>query len=187
MFVSRLDEDSVASLDKGVKRHYCQLMSKIDQIRELSAKGLPARAIAAELGITRAWVYQICKTNGIRLNRYTVRDFFKDARCTPTPRPRVITGGIPVKVNHSVVGTISELLAAADLMARGWMVYMPIYPSKGHDIIAIKDEIVLMVEVRSAYRNGSGRLIFTKKPDCKSGTYALVVTGEPVSYEPPID
>lgn len=155
-------------------------MSSVEQVRKLAAEGKPASVIAEELGISRQRVYQIAAAEEIPLPRYHQQH----VRSPIKPKARILTGGVPQQVNASVAGTIAELLVAADLMARGWCVFMPIIASKGHDLIATQDGTLITVEVRSAYRNAAGSLIYGRKPDCKSSHYGLVVTGEPVAYEP---
>lgn len=159
-------------------------MSSAEKVRELAAKGYWASAIAEELKISRQRVYQIAKANEIEMpmNRASL-----DRPNRRPPTPRIQTGGVMAKVNHSVAGTISELLVAADLMARGWQVFMPVIASKGHDLIAMKDGRLVTFEVRSAYRSAAGKVKYAKQAGCTSDHYGLVVTGEPVTYDPPID
>lgn len=87
--------------------------------------------------------------------------------------------------SHRVCGTISELLVAADLMARGYEVYIPLARTIGHDIIAeAPSGRLLTIEVRSAKRAANGALRF--KRTTRSEMFAAVVTGEPVQYDPPL-
>lgn len=167
-----LDTVSIDNYDVGMKN--------VEEIRRLAGEGMPASAIAERLGLSRQRVYQICEQNEIALPRYHRRY----ERRTGAPKSRVTTGGVQHAINHTVAGTIAELLAAADLMARGWVVFVPVVKSKGHDLIACRDGEIATFEVRSAYRNAAGKLIFNKKADCASKYYALVITGEPVTYEP---
>lgn len=158
-------------------------MKNEDQIREMAAAGLSAGAIADELGVSRQYIHQIAKRAGISLPHST------RGRVAPGSKlvvPRIQTGGVSAKVTHSVAGSIAELLVAADLMARGWRVFMPVLSSKGHDIIGEKEGRLVTFEVRSAQRNASGKLIYQKKSDSESEHYGLVVTGEPVAYDPPL-
>jgi hypothetical protein len=155
-------------------------MSIASKIQEMSAQGMPASAIASALGVSRQRVYQAAKQNGIALPKYHYAE-----RATPRPpRPRVITGGVETTVSHATAGTVSELLVAADMLARGWLVYMPVMHSRGHDLIATRNGALVTVEVRSAHRSATGSLVFAKKPEETSTHYALVVTGEPVHYKP---
>lgn len=157
------------------------MTTTIERLRELAEAGLPAGGIAKELGISRQRVYQIVKKHGISVASYhqTAYRFEKGS-----PRPRLLTGGVPVKISHSAAGMVSELLAAADLMARGWHVFMPVNKSRGHDLVAAKGDALITIEVRSAHRNASNQLRYSRKAECKSQYHALVVTGEPVQYEP---
>lgn len=160
-------------------------MSKVEKIIELIGAGKWASAISDELGVSRQYVYQVAERNGLEVPRN--QQPREPGSAHRNPKPRLITGGVPVAINHSVAGTISELLVAADLMARGWQVFLPVIPSKGHDVIASNGQRLLTVEVRSAHRNSSGVVKYTKKADCQSDVYGIVITGEPVVYEPDIE
>lgn len=159
-------------------------MSTADKVRQLAESGAWASAIATELGVSRQHVYQVARRHKIDLPQNMTPRVFTPRR---SPQPRIQTGGIMAKVNHSVAGTISELLVAADLMARGWQVFLPVIASRGHDVIATKDGKIATFEVRSAHRNATGTIKFARKADCLSDYYGLVITGEPVAYEPDID
>lgn len=56
------------------------------------------------------------------------------------------------------VGTLRELLVAADLMERGYHVFRAISPACPCDLVVQKDEVTLRVEVRSLRRNRIGYL-----------------------------
>ena len=154
-------------------------MTTVEQVKELASRGLSASEISNAVGVSRQRVYAVAKANGITFPR-------RDAGgcVAPSPRPRVLTGGVQVAISTSVAGTIAELLVAADLMARGWQVFMPIRSSKGHDIVAACASELTTIEVRSAHRNAGGHVIYSRKADNVSDRYALVVTGEPVIYTP---
>ncbi len=151
-------------------------MSRGDDVGELAATGSTAREIAGKLGISRARVYQIAKANNITL----------PAAGWPSGPSvaRVVTGGIAAPINETTAGTIAEILVMADLLARGWQVYMPVVRHRGYDLIATNDGRIVTVEVRSAKRGVGGALRFQKQPNDKSDVYALVVTGETVEYLP---
>lgn len=153
-----------------------------DQVRRLTARGLAASTIAAELGVSRQRVYQIAKNAGIRLAPPPPRGPSRPI----IPISRVITGGVPVPINASIAGTIAELLVAADLLARGWQPYVPAARHGGHDLIAYRATDLATIEVRSGYRNRTGRVIYNKSPRDNSTHYAVVITGEPVLYDPPL-
>lgn len=166
-------------------------MSKADAIRELARSGKSPRAIAEELGVSRQRVYQVIKAEGIKLPRQKLGPrAFSRSRPNNAPRAHILTGGIPVAVSTAVAGSVSELLVAADLLARGYVVFAPVArSSQSHDLIAVPKRhptTLLTIEVRSAYRNPAGRAIFARKPECVSNHHAFVITGEPVVYKPPI-
>lgn len=84
------------------------------------------------------------------------------------------------------VGTISELLAAADLLTRGYAVFRALSPACPSDLAILKDGRLITVEVRTAYWNrANNKLIYAKRAD-PSHLYALVV-GNKVHYEPPLE
>jgi hypothetical protein len=96
----------------------------------------------------------------------------------------------PVKVHATNAGTVGELLAAADLTARGYTVYAPICRHVAHaDLIAIDqsspDATPLRIEVRVGKRKMPGGYIaFNRDEVMRNDHYAIVVRGEPVLYEP---
>lgn len=152
--------------------------------KALIAKGKTLHEIAVALGISYSRSYQFAKANGIPLPKRRYGPHPSRNRPAPPSKPRLLTGGVPVQVSSAVVGKVSEVLVAADLMARGWHVYLPLVHRNGHDVIATSDGRIITVEVRSAYRTQTGNISFTRTRGCKSSHYALVVTGEPVLYEP---
>ena len=160
------------------------MASNRDRVRDLAAAGYTARQIALELGVSRQRVYQIADAEGVSLPRANAPD---TPRRGTVPKPRVITGGIEQPINHTTAGTISELLAAADLLARGWQVYMPVVRARGHDLIAVNGGKVVTVEVRSAKRNAEGNLVYNRSARDRSQAYALVLTGEPVQFRPSVE
>jgi Holliday junction resolvase-like predicted endonuclease len=98
---------------------------------------------------------------------------------------RSITG-VAVPPNTTIGGQIAELLAAAELLERGWLVYAPITrASRGHDLIACKGTHVLTVEVRRAHRGEDGRLVGnSENRKMPSACFAFVVTAEPITFIP---
>jgi hypothetical protein len=154
-----------------------------DLVRRLAAEGKPAGAIAAELGISRQYVYQMASVHGISVPRAGWRHVQRSGPVQPVAR--VMTGGVSVPVNATVAGSIGELLVTADLLARGWFVYAPVIRQRHHDLIASKGNRLVTIEVRSAVRSGpDGCVRFNRTSVNKSDAYALVVTGEPVIYRP---
>jgi hypothetical protein len=151
-----------------------------DEVRRLAENGLSAREIAASLKISRQRVYQVCSRYGIQPGLPKI----PPRRGVIICKPRLITGGIQQFTNARMTGTVSELLVAADLIARGWHVYLPVIKQRGFDVIVTQGRLVLTIEVRSASKNTKGTLTWTKRPTDCSDYYALVVTGDPVKYQP---
>lgn len=160
-------------------------MSKKEAIIQAAREGKYVAMIARELGVSNQYVSLTLKKAGVKAGMLWQLNRDLQPKLRP-PIPRVITGGVSVPISHAAAGTVSELLTAADLMARGWTVFMPILRNKGHDIIACKGEHLVTIEVRSGKLRPNGQPIFQKKADCKSNCYAIVMTGEPVVYDPPL-
>lgn len=162
--------------------------SRADQVAALAAERLPGSEIARRLGISRQRVSQIAKAYGIEIRSLyhsAMRDQSQHKERIPVPRLR--TGGAYVVKGTSAVGTVSELLVAADLVARGWHVYLPVIRQRGYDLIAYSGDNLLKIEARSGCRKASGVIWFNRESrDSKPTHYAVVITGEPVIYDPDI-
>ena len=153
-------------------------MADLEQVRELAAAGRSMVEAAIELGVTRARVHQIAKGHNLK---------FKDGRLRAhrkPPHPRVETGGPHVILTPSVAGKAAELLVAADLLARGWQVFLPVFSNRGHDLCAFVPGHLISIEVRSARRNPTGNIVFNKRVTDLSMHYALVTSGEVIRYVP---
>lgn len=157
-----------------------------DRLRELvqAEPLLNMSQLAARLGVSRERVRQLVRQEGLAVPKGHVG-------LTPTPRrpptPRVITGGVPVRLSATIVGTIGEMLAAADLMARGFMVFFPLTRTGACDLITLaRHGATERIEVRCGHRNGD-RLVWGQADRSRSDRRAIVLTGEPVRYEPPFE
>ncbi len=162
-------------------------MGSVERVRALTAEGYTARQIAEAIGITKTRVYQIAKSYGIGIVTPLRPEKAPKEFVPKVPKPavaRVITGGVSSPLNTTIVGTISEVLAAADLMSRGWGVYMPLVRHRGFDLLCEKEGKIIKVEVRSAHRTLEGKVTFGKSLYDRADVYALVTTGDPVSYSP---
>lgn len=76
------------------------------------------------------------------------------------------------------VGAISELLAAVDLMKKGWSVFRSLCPSSEYDLIAEKNDEIFLLEVRTG-RYNVGDNAGNKLSYCKAktdGKLLIVVT-----------
>lgn len=174
----------------------------VEDIISLTAQGKTAPQIAKIIGITKSRVYQLAQNRGFSLvdGRKVWAEILKSRRENHVKRSgidiggdkppvpsSVTTGGIVSSLNTTTTGTIAEILAAADLMSRGWQVYIPLVRHRGHDLICSKGTRLMTVEVRSAHRGITNNLVFGRKNTDKSETYALVITGEQVVYVPALD
>lgn len=54
-------------------------------------------------------------------------------------------------LSPGTVGAMSELLVSIDLMKKGYDVYRALSPASGSDIIAIKGETILKLEIRTGH------------------------------------
>lgn len=157
-----------------------------DRIREIRARDPHASAqeIADEVGVSRQRIYQLLNELGLR-----TRTVYTRPRSGRTSEPVARTGGVQGKISTLVAGTIGELLVAADLLARGYVAFGPIGPHTAcHDLIAVhrKTHEVRTIEVRFGRRLRSGAASCGRKPTDCSDHYAIVITGEPVVYDPPL-
>ena len=69
-----------------------------------------------------------------------------------------------IRVSPGTTGAIAELAVSADLMKKGYAVFRALSPACFCDVIAIKDEKVLKIEIRTGYKYpATGRLNFPDK------------------------
>jgi hypothetical protein len=142
--------------------------------------------MARALGISRERVRQLLVAEGITAAEYLGRPVGRPRG--PQPKSVVTTGGVPVPINATVAGTIGEMLVAADLLTRGWLVYLPIVRNAGCDLVVVSrgDNRVERIEVRTA-RRVDGVLRYASPDKSQSDRRAIVCSGECVTYEPPYD
>jgi hypothetical protein len=65
--------------------------------------------------------------------------------------------------------------------------FLPVYPNKGHDIVAIKGDKIITVEVRPGRKTKIGDITCRKMLGDHSDYYGIVIEGEPIHYEPTLD
>ena len=91
-------------------------------------------------------------------------------------------------------GAVSEMVAACDLMERGYEVFRALSPACSCDLIALGPDGALRIEVRTGRRNTvTGQLMFarndgrgtTKRSDGDLDHYAIVASTQ-VAYDPPL-
>ncbi len=165
-------------------------MTRVDELRKLmqDEPNLTADEAATRMGVSRQRVYQLRDRAGVTFRRVYARPYApRDTHNKRGPESRVITGGVSHPVSASVAGKIGEMLVAADLMARGYVVFFPLYTRALCDLVALDSRgKALRVEVRCGHKKQSGAVSFTRKSVKDSDIYAVVMTGEPVHYDPPL-
>lgn len=115
------------------------------EILRLADGTLSITEVARIVGLSRQRVYQIKERYGLS---FRSSDSWQDRRVTPQDPPEVPT----LKIERSWTGAISEMLAAADLIRRGWEVYHSMAGTGKFDLAAFKGARVLRVEVKSVQR-----------------------------------
>ena len=149
-----------------------------ERVRELVAAGptLNLSGIAERLGVSRERVRQIVTQESLVVAKGVVGY---------RPRPKRESQPETGYLCETAKGTVGELLVAADLTARGLVVFFPLVRTAECDLVALarrgKPE---RIEVRCAKRRG-GVVRFSKPDTAGYDRLAIVVPGEPVRYEPP--
>ena len=89
--------------------------------------------------------------------------------------------GIPT----GTVGALNELIASCDLMSKGFHVFRALSPSCPSDLIILRGEKSLRVQVRTGYISDSEKLTCPRNGE--HDILAIVVKGKGVFYEPPFE
>lgn len=91
-----------------------------------------------------------------------------------------------LKLSTATVGTISELLVAADLLAAGYDVFKSVSPACCCDLAILKNRKLYRVEVTTAYHGPTGKRCSPRKDNFQNYdivAYVLKTTKE-IEYEP---
>lgn len=145
---------------------------------------MTAKELATSHSCSKQYVHNVLSGAGLKCAT-PVREW------TPRGEPRRVVPRLDIPgnttvVSTSVAGSIGELMAATDLMARGWKVFFPLFRAHSDLVAQSPDGKVLKrIEVRSARFKG-GRLVFNHKAGDQCEHYALIIPGEPVLYRPPL-
>lgn len=131
----------------------------------------------------------ICQNSKCNKEFHTTRSFQKycNSRCASAARLKdyeVDPFSCGEEISPSNKGAFSEMIACADLIRKGYDVFRAVSPASPCDIVAIKDNIILRIEVRTARRYRDGALShFTCHKDgpARSDIY-MVVLGSEVLY-----
>src|SRR5215831_13192242 len=110
----------------------------VELVKSDTDNKLTASDIARELGVSPQRVSQILQEEGLRVPRYAITRHSLSGVTNyerGPPMPRIITAVPFGRVTNAATGTVSELIAAADLLARGWNVFFPMVRVSKHDLI----------------------------------------------------
>jgi hypothetical protein len=140
--------------------------------------------IAARIGISRQRVAQIVSEERLAVPRGK-RGAAPRRRVAETPRARERSpGGLPAYLAEAG-GAAAVLITAADLMARGFAVYLPIAPTAAADILAIDaNGRVKRVAVRPARRTVGGAVEYSYPKPGEVDTHATLLADTPIQYSP---
>lgn len=86
-------------------------------------------------------------------------------------------------VATATVGAIQEYRVVIDLLSKGFEVFRATSPSCSCDILVLKENKMIKVEVRTAYKSISGKFIYPKN-NIKADILALVLPKGEIKYLP---
>lgn len=164
-----------------------------DRLRSMveESSTLPTVSQASDaLGVSRQRISQLYKSLGMHPERGRRKSTSHTLTAPRLPSSRLRTGGNTASLSTAVVGHVSELVASADLVARGFCVFAPIAQTTAPvDLIVVSRESgkAERIEVRSGVRR-DGKISWSRSSPSRkrfSDRYAIVLAGEPVRYYPP--
>jgi hypothetical protein len=93
----------------------------------------------------------------------------------------------PLTSKKGTTGAASELIACADLLYRGYEVFRSVSAHASCDMVALKDDIVLRIEVKTGSRNKVTGSLYYPKPKNHDvyDILMVVVKGEETVYLTP--
>lgn len=147
-----------------------------------------ATEMARELGVSHQRVCQILRALGLPTRTSRVSPLSGRKLGRRKSPPRIPVEGIGT-VDHLTAGLIGELLVAADLAARGYVVFAPLQRHLGSaDLVAVPKAgaRAITFEVRCGRRRADGSVAYRKDRHDRCDHYAAVASGAPVVYEPPL-
>ncbi len=140
--------------------------------------------IAERVGATRQRVSQIIAEEQLNVPRGKRGVAPRPKTTAPGDQPILDRNALPAYLAEAG-GPIAVLVTAADLMSRGYTVYLPVAPAAAADLVAIDARgKVRRVSVQQAKRTAGNRLQYTYPKPGDVDTHALILTDEPVRYEP---
>ncbi len=139
--------------------------------------------IAARVGATRQRVSAILASEGLTVPKGK-RGALPRGKAVVTETAPKHAPGLPSYL-AAAGGVAGVLVAAADLMTRGYAVYLPVSPSAAPDLIAIdRKGGVKRVGVQRARRRTGNALEYEYPKPNEIDVQAMLVTDEPVHYDP---
>jgi Winged helix-turn-helix DNA-binding len=141
--------------------------------------------IADQLKVSRQRVAQILQSEEISAapGRRGRRPRAKGAVAEAAPAPPNV---VPSHIARAG-GPAGVMLAAADLMTRGFTIYLPVSPSAAADLVAIDARgQVKRISVQRAKRRPGSELEYEYPKPGDVDVRAMLLTDEPVRYEPEI-
>ena len=90
-------------------------------------------------------------------------------------------------VSVGTVGAIAELEVSQDLMKKGFDVYRALSPQSKSDVVAIKKDKILILEIRSGYKSRCNTIYYSKN-GIRSPQLVVYIhrTGE-IIYKPKLE
>ena len=82
--------------------------------------------------------------------------------CSPECRKSFYKKTGLLNISSQSVGSVSEMQVCCEMLKRGYSVFRTVSGSSFCDVVAIKDLEVLLLEVRTGYKDMNGKLAFTK-------------------------
>jgi hypothetical protein len=77
-------------------------------------------------------------------------------------------------ISSGTVGAIGEILVSGELMMKGYEIYRALSPSSGCDILAIKNDKILKIEVRTGYKTIGNKIAYFEKKT-KGEQFAVIL------------
>jgi len=111
------------------------------------------------------------------------RPIYCSPECRPSHKPPSRRTELSPRngLSPGTSGAASELRVAFDLLERGYAVFRSVSPNAPFDLVAVRDEELLRIEVRSGTRNGD-HVSCTRKPSDTGDLYAAVCPDNSVEY-----
>ena len=89
--------------------------------------------------------------------------------------------------SSSTGGAAAELLVCADLLLKGFGVFRSVSPTCSCDLVALKDDKLARIEVKSGYRTIEGFIRPNQSYDASKYDILAVVVGAEIAYFPDLD